>query len=333
MEDLTKSAVDRQNILNNKFALEKVQEYIGITGMVFNNEYKFTLQQIAEFYIIDRRTVIRYLNQFEDELKLNGYEVLKGMKLKEFKKEFGHLLDDGEKAPQLGVFNFRSFLNLGMLLTESEKAKILRSKMLDIVIDTLNEKLGGSTKYINQRDEDFLISILKEPQYRKNFTNALNKYVAMGNFKYAFFTDKIYQSIFKENAKEYKKILSLEEKDNLRDTMYAEVLKTIASFEAGIGYELEKKSTELNRQLTQSEAEHLFDEFAVHPSHEPHIDDARIKMASRDYGFRNILHEKIAAYLQGVPQSDYDRFLGEKSKTIEERIEESKDVFIRLKNR
>jgi hypothetical protein len=333
MEDLTKSAVDRQNILNNKFALEKVQEYTGITGMVFNNEYKFTLQQIAEFYIIDRRTVIRYLNQFEDELKLNGYEVLKGIKLKEFKKEFGHLLDDGEKAPQLGVFNFRSFLNLGMLLTESEKAKILRSKMLDIVIDTLNEKLGGSTKYINQRDGDFLISILKEPQYRKNFTNALNKYVAMGNFKYAFFTDKIYQSIFKENAKEYKKILSLEENDNLRDTMYAEVLKTIASFEAGIAYEVEKKSTELNRKLTQTEAEHLFDEFAVHPSHGPHIDDARIKMASRDYGFRNILHDKIAAYLQGVPQSDYERFLGEKSKTIEERIEETKDVFIRLKNR
>lgn len=57
------------------------------------------------------------------------------------------MLQEGAKAPQLGVFNFRSFLNLGMLLTESEKAKALRSKILDIVIDTLNEKLGGSTKY------------------------------------------------------------------------------------------------------------------------------------------------------------------------------------------
>ena len=37
----------------------------------------------------------------------------------------------------LAVFNFRSFLNLGMLLTESEKAKALRSAILDIVIDTL----------------------------------------------------------------------------------------------------------------------------------------------------------------------------------------------------
>lgn len=333
MEDLTKSAIDRQNVLNNKFAIEKIQEQLGLTGMLFNNEYLFTINEVIEFYGVERVTINRYLSQYENELKHNGYEVLKGIKLKEFKSQFSYLLGDGAKAPQLGVFNFRSFLNLGMLLTESEKAKVLRSKMLDIVIDTLNTKLGGSTKYINQRDEDFLISVLKEPQYRKDFTAALSKYVDMGNFKYGYFTDKIYQSIFKENAKEYKKILSLEKDENLRDTMYAEVLKTIASFETGIAYELKKKSAEINRKLTQQETEVLFDKFSLHPAHHPHIEDARIKMASRDYGFRNILHEKIAAYLQGIPPSDYERFLGEKSKAIDKRIEESKDLFIRLKNR
>ncbi len=35
---------------------------------------------------------------------------------------------------QLGVFPFRAFLNIGMLLTESEKAKQLRNRILDIVI-------------------------------------------------------------------------------------------------------------------------------------------------------------------------------------------------------
>ena len=333
MADLTKSAIDRQNVLNNKFAIEKLQEQLGLSGMLFNDEYKFTLNQILEFYNIERETISRYLTQFEDELKHNGYELLKGQKLKEFKTEFGHLLGDSKKAPQLGVFNFRAFLNLGMLLTESEKAKALRSKMLDIVIDTLNNKLGGSTKYINQRDEDFLNTILKEPLYRKNFTSALSRYVDMGNFKYAFFTDKIYQSIFKENAKEYKKILSLQENENLRDTMYAEVLKTIASFETGIAYEIEKKSNELNRKLTQAEAEHLIEMFANHPTHEPHIEDARTKMVSRDYGFRNIFHENLEAYLNGVTKYDFEKFLGEKSKIIEERIEETKEVFIRLKNR
>ena len=68
MNDLTKSTVDRQNVLNNKHAVEKLQEYLGLTGMLFNDEYKFTIQQITDFYLIDRATINRYLNQFENEL-------------------------------------------------------------------------------------------------------------------------------------------------------------------------------------------------------------------------------------------------------------------------
>ena len=59
------------------------------------------------------------------------------------------MLKKETKAPQLGVFNFKSFLNLGMLLSESENAKKLRSLLLDVMIDVLNQKIGGSTKYIN----------------------------------------------------------------------------------------------------------------------------------------------------------------------------------------
>ena len=117
MKDLTVSAIDRQNILNNKKALQNIQEYIGISGMLFENEYKFTKYQIAEFYVIDSSTIDRYLSSHEEELKHNGYVNLKGKSLKDFKEEFGWMLQEGAKAPQLGVFNFRSFLNLGMLLT------------------------------------------------------------------------------------------------------------------------------------------------------------------------------------------------------------------------
>ena len=333
MNDLTKSTVDRQNVLNNKYAVEKLQEYLGLTGMLFNQEYKFTIQQVTEFYMVDRSTIIRYLNQFENELKHNGYEVLKGKKLKDFKTQFGHMLEEGAKAPQLGVFNFRALLNLGMLLYESEKAKALRGKMLDIVIDTINKKLGGSTKYINQRDEDFFTAILKEPHYRKQFTSALNKYVDMNSSKYSFFTDKIYKSIFNENAKENKHILQLEVSENPRDTMYGEVLKIIASFENGLAHDMQQHSKQLNRKLTQLEMEELLEKFSKHPLYKPLIEDACTKMASRDYGFRQVLHDKLRQYLNSVPISDFDRFLGEKSKTFEERLEENKDVFIRLKDR
>jgi hypothetical protein len=148
MSKLTDSNIHRQNILNNRFALDNIQQYIGITGMLFESEYKFTKKMVAEFYEIDISTVDRYLTKFEDELKHNGYILIRGKLLNEFKLQFGHLIDKATKTTILGLFNFRSFLNLGMLLAESEKARHLRGKILDIVIETINVKTGGGTKYM-----------------------------------------------------------------------------------------------------------------------------------------------------------------------------------------
>jgi hypothetical protein len=43
--------------------------------------------------------------------------------------------------------------------------KVWRFIILDIVLDTLNQKVGGSTKYINQRDEEFIAALAREPIY------------------------------------------------------------------------------------------------------------------------------------------------------------------------
>lgn len=335
-KDLTMSSVDRQNILNNKIVLENIQEHIGVIGMFFNGEYRFTKSYIADFYGIDNSTIDRYLSNNEEELKHNGYVNLKGKLLKEFKAEFGWMLQEGAKAPQLGVFNFRAFLNLGMLLTESEKAKALRSVMLDIVIDTLNQKVGGSTKYINQRDEDFLIAITREPIYRKEFTNALNLYLDMGNYKYAVYTDSIYEVIFHENSKEYKQILQLEEKENPRDTMYSEVLKLIASFEIGIADQMKDKFDKIGRKLLPKELDKLIHDFANQRFWVPQLEDVRTKMACRDYGLRNIIHERLKPYINTLNSDEYNRFLGDKSKSLIERVMEDEqllEIFKRLKDR
>lgn len=335
-KDLTMSGIDRQNILNNKIALENIQNYIGLSGMYFNNEYRFTKSQIADFYAVDMSTIDRYLSRNEEELKHNGYINLKGKTLKEFKEEFGWMLQEGSKSPQLGVFNFRAFLNLGMLLTESEKAKALRSVMLDIVIDTLNQKVGGSTKYINQRDEDFLVAIMREPIYRKEFTSALNLYLDMGNYKYAVYTDRIYEVIFHENSKEYKQILQLEEKENPRDTMYSDVLKLIASFEIGIADEMRNRFEKLNRKLTPKELDELVINFGNQRFWMPQLEDVRTKMASRDYGLRNIIHERLKPYINALNNDDYNRFLGDKSKSLIDRVMEDEqllEIFKRLKDR
>ena len=236
MKDLTTSDIDRQNILNNRFAVEKVQSQIGITGMLFNGEYLFTKQMVADFYEVDTSTIDRYLSSHGEELKHNGYVLCKGKSLKEFKLQFAHLINEASKTTQLGFFNFRAFLNIGMLLTESEKAKQVRSIMLDLVISTINEKTGGGTKYINRRDVNYIPAAITEENYRKNLTSAISQCV-IGHltYKYSLITDYIYKAIFKENAKEYREILKLDSKDNVRHTLYAEVLLVISSFENGVG--------------------------------------------------------------------------------------------------
>lgn len=335
-KDLTESLHDRQNILNNRYALQKAEQHLALGGVQFNGAAVFTKQQVMELFEISERTIERYLSSHADELKNNGYQILRGSKLREFKVlSYGTDIDDGTKTSVLGVFSFRAILNLGMLLTDSERAKELRSRVLDIVIDVLAERAGGHTKYINQRDQDYLMAAFQEENYRKQFTDALDKYIASNKWKYSRFTNLIYQSIFHENAAEYKKILKLAEKDKIRETMYTEVLTLIASFESGIAHELERQSVSLGRPLTQKEAELLFASFEQHPLFRPLITDARTKMASRDLCFRDALHEKLEAYIKSVPEADFERFLGEKSKSLEEQLSdpETLAVFKRLKDR
>jgi hypothetical protein len=337
MKDLTNSTVARQNILNNNYAIGEIQNAVGIEGIVFDNQFRFLKSQIASFFEIDERTIERYLEIHDKELKVNGYEVLKGKRLKEFKL----LVKDIEatdinvalSTANLGIFNFRAFLNLGMLLTESDKARTLRGIVLDIVLDTINKRTGGSTKYINQRDEDFILSYYKEERYRKEFTDSLSNYIAMGNAKYAIYTNKIYQSIFKEHATEYRQILKLSEKDNVRETMYNEVLDLISSYEFGLAELIEERYNKLGRKLTSFEIDNLFSAFEQLPLWVPLIEKARRKMASRDLAFREVLHQQLEEYVGAVPAKDFERFLGEKSKELAERLEEAKDVFKRLKER
>lgn len=336
-KDLTVSQVERQNILNNPYAVQEIQNAINIEGIKFEDKFILLKEQVADFFEVTPRTIETYLAKFENELKQNGYEVLRGKRLQTLKEsmlnQFGTEIYFGTKTTVLGVFDFRSFLNLAMLIQESERAKILRSIMLDIVIDTINKKTGGGTKYINQRDEDFIISYYQGENYRKEFSDALNKYVDMGKAKYPIYTNKIYQSIFKENADEYRKILKLKASEKIRDTFYSEILDLVSSYEYGFAKKIEKASNDRKAKLTRQETDALFKEFENEPHWKPLIEKARNKMASRDLAFRDAFHEKLTNYITPLNKDDFERFIGEKSKELIERLEESKDVLKRLKDR
>uniref|UniRef100_UPI0039E8B033 DNA-binding protein n=1 Tax=Clostridium perfringens TaxID=1502 RepID=UPI0039E8B033 len=253
MNDLTNSIVSRKNILNNNYAIREIEKQFKLEGIKYKGENLFSKEEVAQYFEVDRRTIERCIEVNKAELEGNGYKVLKGKELSEFKeyleKNFVTDINVGSKVRVLSVFNFKTLLNISMLLTQSEKAKEVRSIILDIVIDVINKKTGGNTKYINQRDSEFLSSWYNEENYRKEFTDALNNFVNMGPVKYGLYTNKIYQNIFKEKADEYKKILNLKKNDRIRDTFYSEVLDLISSYEIGLAYELKIASEQKDRKL------------------------------------------------------------------------------------
>ncbi|NCB41033.1 MAG: DNA-binding protein [Clostridia bacterium] len=335
--DLTNSDIDRQNILNNAIALNEIQKTADIKGIIFEGKITFTKEMIAEFYGVDIRTIERYTVKFSDELKSNGYEILKGKRLKTFLSEMDLQkvpdMNVGKSIPQLAIYDFKAFLNIGMLLVESENARVLRQMILDIVIDIINQKTGGSTKYINQRDRDFLGAFLQEENYRREFTDALRDYVDMGNFKYARYTDMIYQSIFKEKAKEYREILKLKSKDKVRDTFYSEILDLVASYECGLAELLKNKCKQVQRKLISWEVDEIFHEFELLPHWKPLIASGRNKMASRDLALRDAFHMQLEQYIKPLDSSEYDRFLGEEGDAIEKLMKDNAEVLKRLKER
>lgn len=338
-KDLTNSAIDRQNILNNPYALAEIEKAAGIQGIVFESKTILLKEQVASFFEVTPRTIDNYIEKSGDELKKNGYEVLNGNRLKELKIALKNLpvhetdFVNIAKTPQLGIFDFRAFLNLAMLILESERAKLLRQAILDIVIDTINQRTGGGTKYINQRDEDFVHSAFLEENYRKQFTDALKDCVNMGNFKYAIYTDKIYISIFREKATEYRKVLKLEAKESVRSTCYSEVLDLIASYECGFAEILQQETKNQGRMLSAFETDQLFKKFESQGHWKPLIEKARLKMASRDFAFRDALHNQLSEYINPLQRDEFERFLGKRSKELSERLEEAKDVMKRLKER
>ena len=332
MKDLTVSDIERQNVLNNRFAIDEIQKHLELTGMLFEGEYRFTKKMVAEYYGVEERTIERYLTKYSDELSANGYVLCKGKSLKNLKLQFAPVINVGSKTTQIGLFNFRAFLNLGMLLTESEKAKSLRSMILDFVIATIHEKTGGGTKFINRRDINYIPVAITEENYRKNLTSAISQYVqGHPTNKYAQVTDLIYQAVFKENAREYRKILRLDSKDSVRHTLYAEVLLVISSFENGVGAAIREKAQIKNAPITLEEVEEIVVQLSENPMQQPYLADARSKMASRDLSFRDAYHENIAEYLRAVTPDEFERFIGDQSIDFDRILESNKDVLKRLK--
>ena len=75
----------------------------------------------------------------------------------------------------------------------------------------------------------------------------------------------------------------------------------------------------------------IVNELAEHPMQKPYLNDARTKMASRDFSFRDAYHGNIADYLQAVTPEEFERFIGDQSIDFDRILADNKDVLKRLK--
>ena len=66
-KDFAHSSIVRQNILNNHLAVSEIQKAVGLTGIMFEGEYKFFKKQIAEFFEVTDRTIDNCLEKHSKE--------------------------------------------------------------------------------------------------------------------------------------------------------------------------------------------------------------------------------------------------------------------------
>ena len=65
-KDLTNSGIERQNILNNPYALAEIEKAAGIQGIVFEGKSVLIKEQVADFFEVTSRTIDNYLDKNGD---------------------------------------------------------------------------------------------------------------------------------------------------------------------------------------------------------------------------------------------------------------------------
>lgn len=196
------------------------------------------------------------------------------------------------------------------MLENNEKGKMVRKYFIRVESD-FKKVMRIATmdpKIISQLTAKFWETREETKDYRKDFTDCIKNFVAVKN--YGTYTDMLYDFLFLERAKEYRKLLDLAKKDFTRNYMYEEILLIIGAFEAGLSGEIEKEFKKLNRILTKDEFVKKFNDFSSTKNWLIYQKRARSIMATYDEELRNIKHPKLIDYKKEFNQEDIKKLIG-----------------------
>lgn len=170
--DLLEKQDAREKVISRTEVLDKVGELL----LLPNTEYA-TTEQVADYYKVDKTAIRQIITRNNDELEGDGIKYSKGNEIKErydtrdnmsqvstpvnIEVVRGGILINGTRVAYSSnaLFPKRAILRVGMLLRDSEIAKEVRTRLLDIVHDTEKENpeiIQNITNEINEEKQLFL---------------------------------------------------------------------------------------------------------------------------------------------------------------------------------
>lgn len=142
--DLLEKKILREKMIGRVEVLDKVGELLLLPITEFA-----TTEQVAKYYEVEEVVIRQVVARNNDELTSDGLATLRGNDIKDFYDtrdkssqvsvvpERGGILINGVKvaySPNL-LFPKRAILRVGMLLRDSEVAKEVRTKFLDVIYE------------------------------------------------------------------------------------------------------------------------------------------------------------------------------------------------------
>lgn len=158
--ELLENKQKREEVIGRVEVLEQVGELL----LLSNTEYA-TTEMVAKYYNVPMDTIGSVVKNNRDELESNGLTTVNGEQLKSIKDLSGLKT----RAKSLLLFPKRAILNVGMLLTSSDVAKELRSRLLDIIHDA-EQGQGNIDAIINEISEEKQLMLQRiEAEMNGNF--------------------------------------------------------------------------------------------------------------------------------------------------------------------
>jgi len=140
----------RDKYIDNDAVLDKVK---ALTLLPDNTH--ITTEMVSNYYEVPKGTIDSLIFEHNEELISDGYKILKGVDLKEFKGYLGNPIDL-KFISTLAILPRRAILRIGMLLRDSHVAKQIRTYLLNI---EENVSLEDKIQAIFQ-DNNYKLSLL-----------------------------------------------------------------------------------------------------------------------------------------------------------------------------